>query len=256
MNKALIIGQFNDVTKHLSESLSQYCQVQICADNDLVVKNMIRMLEPDLVIVLLIGTEGAHEEIFAMLTREAFKTPVIAVGTAEIEMALNRVGCLSDGRVRFLRRPIKLEKVVAQARELLPDREAPKKKLKHILVVDDSPTLLRTMQNMLSKQYKVTFATSGPQAIMAISRSRPDLILLDYDMPVCDGRMTLQMLRSEKTTRDIPVVFLTGMSDPTYVGEVLALHPQGYLLKPPSETKIMSTLRNILGDGEDSESDN
>ena len=80
---------------------------------------------------------------------------------------------------------------------------------------------------------------SGVAAIRAITLNRPDLVLLDYEMPVCDGKQTLEMLRLEKAFADIPVVFLTGRSDPELVKALLALKPAGYLLKylKPAEIK-------------------
>ncbi len=101
---------------------------------------------------------------------------------------------------------------------------------------------------MLSKEYKVIFATSGPQAIAVIAKTVPDVILLDYEMPVCNGKMTMQMLRSEDSTKNIPIIFLTGMAHPAYVQEVLMLHPDGYLLKPPSEDKLFAVIRKALED--------
>ena len=76
-------------------------------------------------------------------------------------------------------------------------------------------------------------------AIRAITLNRPDLILLDYEMPVCDGRQTLEMLRSEKEFEDIPVIFLTGRRDPESMIKVMPLKPAGYLLKnsKPAEIK-------------------
>ena len=82
-------------------------------------------------------------------------------------------------------------------------------------------------------------AESGVAAIRTITLNRPDLILLDYEMPVCDGKQTLEMLRLEKSFADIPVIFLTGRGDPEVVKQLLALKPAGYLLKylKPAEIK-------------------
>jgi len=65
------------------------------------------------------------------------------------------------------------------------------------------------------------------------------LSLLDYEMPICDGRQTLEMLRSEPAFINLPVIFLTGRSDPESVKKVMALKPAGYLLKylKPAEIK-------------------
>lgn len=108
-----------------------------------------------------------------------------------------------------------------------------------ILVVDDSELILQAMKEMLGKDYEVTSATSGMSAIRCITLNRPDLVLLDYEMPVCDGSQVLEMIRSEKDFSDIPVIFLTGRTDRESVQKVLALKPAGYLLKaqPPENIK-------------------
>ena len=108
-----------------------------------------------------------------------------------------------------------------------------------ILVVDDSATIREAMRKLLSEDYQVSLAESGVAAIRTITLDRPDLVLLDYEMPVCNGKQTLEMLRSEKSFAGIPVVFLTGQSDPALVKTLLALKPTGYLLKylKPEELK-------------------
>ena len=100
-----------------------------------------------------------------------------------------------------------------------------------ILVVDDSMTIRQAMKQLLRDDYDVTLAESGVAAIRAITLNRPDLILLDYEMPVCDGRQTLEMLRLDKSFAEIPVIFLTGQGDPEVVKALLSLKPAGYLLK-------------------------
>lgn len=114
--------------------------------------------------------------------------------------------------------------------------EDPKKK---ILLVDDSMMIRESMKQLLGKDYEVATVDSGVAAIRAITLNRPDLVLLDYEMPVCDGRQTLEMLRSEKSFDNIPVIFLTGRGDSASVKKVMSLRPAGYLLKylQPEEIK-------------------
>lgn len=108
-----------------------------------------------------------------------------------------------------------------------------------ILVVDDSMAIRQNLKHLLETDYDVSQAGSGVAAIRAITLNRPDLVLLDYEMPVCDGRQTLEMLRSEESFADVPVIFLTGRSDPESVRNVMSLKPAGYLLKKfkPDEIK-------------------
>ncbi len=102
---------------------------------------------------------------------------------------------------------------------------------KRILVVDDDPTMTRTIKNLLSAKYSVFMASSGMNAITFLAKNKVDLILLDYEMPVISGAKVLEMIRSEPETANVPVMFLTGKSDRETVMEVLALKPVKYLLK-------------------------
>ena len=98
-------------------------------------------------------------------------------------------------------------------------------------MVDDSMTIRMGMRRLLAGRYEVSEVDSGVAAIRAVTLDRPDLILLDYEMPVCDGSHVFEMLRSEKEFEDIPVIFLTSRDDPESVKRVLSLKPEGYLLK-------------------------
>ena len=111
--------------------------------------------------------------------------------------------------------------------------------LPKVLVVDDSMTVRQSVKQMLEGSYEVALAESGVAAIRTITLNRPDLILLDYEMPVVNGKQTLEMLRLEEAFARIPVIFLTGRDDPEIVRELLALKPAGYLLKylKPAEIK-------------------
>ena len=126
--------------------------------------------------------------------------------------------------------PIQADNALEEIADYLARRERDAGRPK-VLVVDDSSTVRVAMRSLLEKDYEVSVAESGVAAIRAISLDRPELVLLDYEMPVCDGRQTLEMLRSEKAFADIPVIFLTGRSDPDVVRALLALKPAGYLLK-------------------------
>ncbi len=117
---------------------------------------------------------------------------------------------------------------------------------KKILVVDDSAIFLRTVKNMLSSYYDVDMALSADQAMAAINEKKPDLILLDYDMPICSGKTMLQRLRNRSDTKDIPVIFLTALDKRSQVKEILMMQPQGYLLKPVEPDKLLAAVDNVL----------
>ena len=108
-----------------------------------------------------------------------------------------------------------------------------------ILVVDDSGAVLRSVKGWLEDKYQVILANSGAMAIKYLAINRPDLVLLDYEMPVVDGSQVLEMIRTEKEFSDIPVIFLTSKNDKASIMKVMALKPEGYILKntPPEQIK-------------------
>ena len=109
---------------------------------------------------------------------------------------------LTDIRI-FLTRPTTLPELMdkcasvlnLEEMEALVVEEAEEEVKKRILVVDDSGILLRSVKTMLSDKYEVAVATDGKKAIERAKRRKPDLILLDYEMPVMDGKETLEELR-------------------------------------------------------------
>lgn len=119
---------------------------------------------------------------------------------------------------------------------------------KRILVVDDNGTALRTIKAMLEDTYEVALAISGAQAMTSIGKKRPDLILLDYEMPVCDGKMTLEMIRADEELTSIPVVFLTAINNRENIEAVLKLKPAGYFLKPPVKERLLQEIEKILNE--------
>lgn len=112
-----------------------------------------------------------------------------------------------------------------------------------VLIVDDDPNYMGLVREWLKDTYKVSMANSGLRAIKWLGSNKVDLILLDYEMPVTDGPQVLEMLRSDDETKSIPVIFLTGKDDKESVLSVLALKPEGYILKTSGKEEIENTLR-------------
>lgn len=138
--------------------------------------------------------------------------------------------------------PINAQNAMGQIRKYL---EGEMRK-KQILVVDDSDFMRSNMVRLLGDDYEVLESNSSIAAIKSITVNRPDLILLDYEMPVCDGRQTLEMIRSDEDIADIPVVFLTGRGDADSVRKVMSLKPRGYLLKTMPEEDIKKYIDGLF----------
>ena len=115
-----------------------------------------------------------------------------------------------------------------------------------ILLVDDDPVCLRNMMSWLQNFYQVAVAKSGAACLSFLGKAKPDLILLDYEMPVCDGLQTLEMIRSEPEYADIPVMFLTSVSDTEKVREAIKLKPQGYILKNTDRVEFLNKIKAVF----------
>ncbi len=131
------------------------------------------------------------------------------------------------------------------AAELSSVEETPQRN--HVLIVDDSPLMLKTLKEYLHEDYDVATAVSGKVALKFLERKKTDLILLDYEMPEENGPEVLEKLRANEETKDIPVIFLTGVSDRKKIQEALALRPQSYLLKPIEREKLIEAIAKIFG---------
>ena len=138
-------------------------------------------------------------------------------------------------------RPINAKDVARELRFKLEESKEVKTH-KHILLVDDSGALLNAVKDWLIDDYKVSMVNSALNAFFFLANNTPDLILLDYAMPVCSGPQFLEMLRSDSKTKDIPVIFLTGVEDKDSMEKLLSLHPEGYLLKSMSREGILSQI--------------
>lgn len=163
----------------------------------------------------------------------------VVADATELEV-FKKVLPASTRRMEFLR-PVKVDEVAFKINfDLLNNVGVTHRK--KILVVDDSGTMLRKIKGWLDDRYKITLANSGARAMKALAREIPDLVLLDYEMPIVDGRQVLGMMRDEPEYASIPVIFLTGKSDAASVKSVLDLKPEGYLLKTESPGKIIGQI--------------
>lgn len=117
---------------------------------------------------------------------------------------------------------------------------------KRIFIVDDSPVILRSIKKLLDPQYDVFISTSGEQALKMIPTKKPDLILLDYEMPGMDGRETFEAILQNDDMKHIPVIFLTSMANRQQIYDAVSSIPAGYILKPPNRDELLDTIEDVF----------
>ena len=250
MRKILIVGDFSaDSTSDVNSFLAQHFHTQLCTNSAKIVRRMLKLYTPDLVLMDIDSFESVHAEIFEAIQEYNEELPVITMGK-EIKKQMF-ISYYYSGQCKHIPQPSKEVIIKEICKEFNMNADAilnavVETEKRHIIVVDDNPVLLRNMRNMLQDKYRVTLATSAAQCMKVMGMDKPDLIILDYEMPVVDGRQTLEMIRSEEDYKAVPVIFLTGIADKEHVDAVLDLKPAGYFVKPPMQTKIINAIENIF----------
>jgi CheY-like chemotaxis protein len=120
---------------------------------------------------------------------------------------------------------------------------------KTLLLIDDDDDIREVAQLSLElgAGWTVLAACSGPEGVKLASEQKPDAILLDVMMPVMDGPATLEQLRANDATRDIPVVFLTAKVRPAERDRLAGLSVTGVMPKPFDPMTLADQLRAMLG---------
>ena len=116
-----------------------------------------------------------------------------------------------------------------------------------ILLVDDDPTVLAVLNETLRQDYRTRVATDGRRACdLALQVPRPDLILLDVEMPGMDGYAVCERLKSDERTREIPVIFLSSHSETVEVTYGLDIGAADYVSKPLVPAVLLARIRSQM----------
>ena len=125
----------------------------------------------------------------------------------------------------------------------------PKKKTTaaRILIVDDEPDLVSTIQCRLElSNCEVATAANGKEALEQAMNDKPDLILMDTNMPIMNGHEALERLRENPDLRDIPVIMVTVMCEPQDIAIASSYGIADYVTKPFDFADLMEKIANAL----------
>jgi len=118
---------------------------------------------------------------------------------------------------------------------------------KKILVVDDNLVVLKLLRHLLESQdYLVITAENGVEALKLASTENPDIIVTDYEMPEMDGVMLIKKLKSQATTRTIPIMMLTARDEEESELEGLDAGADDYLTKPIARKRFLARVALLL----------
>lgn len=283
MRKVLLVGKFTDQFREINKKLSVKYEVRACVNKLEIFRGMFKLNKPDVIVMLLGEMNETNESLLREIQKEHCELPVVCAGVHEeiirridnlilnnavflpssytVEQLIEKVDyVLNENFVEsMLMKSLGVdvsaedEELIAMAKNEKKEPEANQKRTeagnnkKTILMIDDSGVFLRMLNGLLCEEYDIRMATSCQKALFSICEKKPDLILLDYEMPVCNGRETMIKIRETEANKNIPIVFVTAVNKKEHIKAVLALKPDGYLLKPINRDKLFKTIKEIIG---------
>ena len=266
--KILITGRNRKVAGDIGSHLEQDRGYKIlkCDPNKNALFDLLLAELPKVVIICLGGETSDNIRAYDVL-KNSSKTgncTTIVVSNEEDEKIFIQYTELE--KVLFLSRPVSLfalyekigaleeeaernkEKYLNSFREFVNENANMDSRRKSILVVDDDTQQLIHIKEQLEEFYNVSVVKSGEAAFKFLTKKKPNLILLDYMMPDQDGPEVLKKLRTVDEYADIPVIFLTGVTEKnTVIDTLTVLRPQGYIIKPSKKSEIVAKIIEVLG---------
>ena len=118
---------------------------------------------------------------------------------------------------------------------------------KRILVVEDQPDNRQIIRDMLAPtDYEITEAEDGQQALEAIAKQRPDLILMDIQLPIIDGYTATRKIKANPAMRSIPIIAVTAYAPSGEEQKARAAGCNDFVPKPYSPHQLLAKIRNYL----------
>ncbi len=116
-----------------------------------------------------------------------------------------------------------------------------------VLIVDDEPNIVVPLEFLMERQgYTVAVAHSGEEALESISKSQPDLVLLDIMLPGIDGYEVCEIVRLNSTWNNIRIIFLTAKGREVDIAKGMVLGADAYITKPFSNTTVLRRVSELL----------
>ena len=119
--------------------------------------------------------------------------------------------------------------------------------MKLLLAEDDEFSRDMLVRRLERQGFEMIAAADGREALLAARQHRPDLIIMDLDMPILDGRGAMRALKSDPRTFKIPIIVLTAHADPADVAEAAEHDCAAYETKPIVLRRLVERIQEVLG---------
>ena len=177
---------------------------------------------------------------------ECINVPVIlCTGRQDKQTIVNFTIMGVDG---YILKPVNKDILLNKIREICVAKEKTANK-STVLMIDDDMTYLKQLNYMLQDRYNVVMINSAKLALNYLSKNKPDIILLDYQMPLYNGANLMNMIQKSNKI-PIPVILLSGALNRRALEECYPYNPSAYLVKPVSKDVLIENIENILNKGD------
>jgi len=118
--------------------------------------------------------------------------------------------------------------------------------MKKILIVDEYPANIKVLGELLREKYEVLVATNGLKAVTLAREKAPDLILMDVMMPEMDGFSAASIIKKDKLTEEIPIIFITAKGETEDIVKGFEVGGQDYITKPFNPQELFARVNTHL----------
>jgi len=245
--KIIILDDVNYVLTTLKDRLKNVYEIYPAQTPEIMFE-ILENVEPELIILDIQMPYCSGFDVIEQLKADARYShiPVIFLSGNKTDRKSIYRG-MSLGAVDFITKPINNEKLIECIESHLDPRQREANR-PIILAVDDNPSILQTINHLLSNEYKV-YTLPHPQAINEVlSKVVPDMFLLDCHMPIIHGFELVPLIRAIPEHEDTPIVFLTSEGTIDNVSVATSIGASGFIVKPIDEGILRDKIASVLID--------
>ncbi|MGH8222416.1 MAG: hybrid sensor histidine kinase/response regulator, partial [Woeseiaceae bacterium] len=208
-----------------------------------------RLPEDESFVPVILVRAGDHSA--ALLTDEMIASQEIVVKSLGPQLSsirgISGATILGDGRIVLILDVIALVRQGAPVVELKKAAPLPVDQRPLAIVVDDSITVRRVMERFLQRNgMRVVTAKDGIDAISVLAENRPDIILLDIEMPRMDGYEFATHVRNDERVSDVPIIMITSRVGDKHRARAIEIGVNDYLGKPYQDSRLLEAIRRLL----------
>ena len=212
-------------------------------------KKAIEYVKQNEVDIILLDVEMPNMDGFQTLERlrrieGCINVPVILVtGIRDMDTVLNSAIMGVDG---YLVKPVEKETLQKKVLEVYRRKNAYQEEKKTVLLIDDDMQYLKQLNSILQEKYNVIMINTAKLALEYLLKHVPDVIVLDYQMPLYNGASMMKMIQASTAGKKIQVIILSGVLSKEVLQECYLYNPAACLAKPVSKEVLKGTIENAL----------